>query len=89
VPHEQVITTFSGYDFAIFPTLGENFGHAIAEALHADCPVLIFDRTPWWGLQAAGAAWDTPLEATERWHNAFRYCLRMGHGEHQTMSEAA
>jgi glycosyltransferase involved in cell wall biosynthesis len=39
--------TFSEYDAFIFPTLGENFGHVIAESLSASCPVICSDRTPW------------------------------------------
>jgi glycosyltransferase involved in cell wall biosynthesis len=39
--------TFSRYDAFVFPTLGENFGHVIAESLSAACPVVCSDRTPW------------------------------------------
>ncbi|MEY8460662.1 glycosyltransferase family 4 protein [Eggerthellaceae bacterium 24-137] len=38
---------FSGYDLFLFPTQSENFGHVIAEALSAGCPVAISDQTPW------------------------------------------
>jgi glycosyltransferase involved in cell wall biosynthesis len=44
---EEVRTTFSNYDAFLFPTLGENFGHVIAESLSASCPVLCSDETPW------------------------------------------
>ncbi|MNY40193.1 hypothetical protein D3C86_1749200 [compost metagenome] len=43
------------------PTHGENYGHAIAEALSAGTPVLISDATPWRGLQQEGVGWDIPL----------------------------
>jgi len=36
-------------------TRGENFGHAIGEALRAGCPVLISDQTPWSDVVDAGA----------------------------------
>jgi glycosyltransferase involved in cell wall biosynthesis len=39
--------TFSEYDAFVFPTLGENFGHVIAESLSASCPVICSDETPW------------------------------------------
>lgn len=45
--HEQVAATFHEYDAFCFPTLGENFGHVIAESLAASCPVICSDRTPW------------------------------------------
>jgi glycosyltransferase involved in cell wall biosynthesis len=43
----NVRDTFAGYDAFVFPTRGENFGHAIAESLSASCPVICSDRTPW------------------------------------------
>jgi glycosyltransferase involved in cell wall biosynthesis len=43
----EVRGTFAGYDAFVFPTRGENFGHAIAESLSASCPVVCSDRTPW------------------------------------------
>lgn len=39
----------------VFPTLGENFGHAIAEALSVGCPVIITPNTPWTNLILSGA----------------------------------
>lgn len=61
LPHEQVASTMAAHDLFFLPTLGENFGHAINEALCAGLPALIADTTPWSGLQAAGAGWDLPL----------------------------
>ena len=48
-------------DVFFSPTLGENFGHAIFEALSSAVPVLISDRTPWKGLLAKSAGWELPL----------------------------
>jgi len=54
---EQVRETFSKYDAFVFPTLGENFGHVIAESLSASCPIICSDETPWTDvLQAGGGA---------------------------------
>ncbi len=52
----------ASYDLMFMPTLGENFGHAIFEALGAGTPVLISDRTPWRDLEARKAGFDLPLE---------------------------
>jgi glycosyltransferase involved in cell wall biosynthesis len=46
--------SFSGYDAFVFPTLGENFGHVIAESLSASCPVICSDTTPWTEILDAG-----------------------------------
>lgn len=43
----EVGDTLARYDAFVFPTLGENFGHVIAESLAAGCPVLCSDETPW------------------------------------------
>lgn len=59
----RVIEILCGYDLFFLPTKGENFGHAIAEALIAGTPVLISDRTPWQALESAGVGWELPLES--------------------------
>lgn len=50
----DVRRTFSDYDAFVFPTRGENFGHAIAESLSASCPVVCSDQTPWTEVFEAG-----------------------------------
>ena len=45
----------------LFPTLGENFGQVILEAMTAGCAILISDATPWRGLQEKGYGWELPL----------------------------
>jgi glycosyltransferase involved in cell wall biosynthesis len=55
----------SRYDLFFLPSLGENFGHAIAEALTVGTPVLLSNRTPWRDLEAHGVGWDLPLENGE------------------------
>lgn len=47
IPAEQVREAFAAADVFAFPTAHENFGHAIAEALSASCPVFLADVTPW------------------------------------------
>ncbi len=62
VKHEHVAGLLSCYDVLFLPTLGENFGHVIGEALSVGLPVLISDRTPWKGIQESGAGWVIPIE---------------------------
>ena len=45
--HASVQLIFSDADIFLFPTRGENFGHAIAEALSVGCPVEISQNTIW------------------------------------------
>lgn len=62
VEHEKLHALLHEYDVMLLPTLGENFGHAIIEALDAGLPVVISDRTPWRNLKQAGVGADLPLE---------------------------
>lgn len=72
VAHEEVTGTLARSHVFVLPSLGENFGHAILEALAAGLPVLLSDRTPWRGLAPRRAGWDLPLEDV----GAFREVLR-------------
>ncbi len=60
--HEKIQTMLYEYDVLLMPTLGENFGHSIIEALSVGLPVIISDRTPWKNLKAAGVGVDLPIE---------------------------
>ena len=57
-------------DLFFLPTLGENFGHVIAESLLAGTPVLISDQTPWRNLQNHGVGWDLPLNDPDSFRKA-------------------
>ena len=59
----RVPETLAPHDLFFLPTQGENFGHAIAEALAAGLPVVISDRTPWRGLAEKGVGADLSLDA--------------------------
>jgi len=62
IPHTEVIPTLRRYDLFFLPTYGENYGHAIIEAMLAGLPVLISDQTPWRNLRGKHAGWDFPLD---------------------------
>lgn len=82
VPHEMVRSIFGVYDVFLFPTLGENFGHVIPEALSAGCPVVISDTTPWRGLEAAGVGWDLPLSDRAAFVHVLQRLVDMDEEEH-------
>jgi glycosyltransferase involved in cell wall biosynthesis len=73
--HERVGQVFAEHDLFLFPTLGENYGHVIGEALAWGCPVLISDQTPWRNLEAEGVGWDIPLNETERFRSVLQKCV--------------
>lgn len=60
------------YDLMFMPSLGENFGQSIAEAIANGLPVLISDRTPWRNLPMADVGWDLPIDQGA---DAFRAAL--------------
>lgn len=66
VPHSEVASVLAQQDLFFLPTRGENYGHAIFEALAAGLPVLISDQTPWQDLEKRGAGWALPLSSPER-----------------------
>jgi glycosyltransferase involved in cell wall biosynthesis len=86
---EDVPLALSNYDFFVLPTLGENFGHAILEALISGCPVVISDRTPWRDLAGSGAGWDIPLDDEDMWIRTLQSCIDMGEPDHSRMVTAA
>lgn len=71
VAHGEVAPLMAAHDVFFLPTLGENYGYVVAEALAAGCPVLLSDRTSWRDLQSAGVGADLPLDDIE----AFRQAL--------------
>jgi glycosyltransferase involved in cell wall biosynthesis len=61
-PHSTVQQVLRESHLVALPSKGENFGHAVLEAMAAGRPVLVSDRTPWRGLAETRAGWDIPLE---------------------------
>jgi glycosyltransferase involved in cell wall biosynthesis len=58
---DETFSVLRDHHLFFLPTKGENFGHAIFEALASGCPVLISDQTPWEKLAAANAGWSVSL----------------------------
>lgn len=53
----MIPSIFADYDALLFPTLGENYGHVIAESLAAGCIPVISDTTPWLDLNEKGCGY--------------------------------
>lgn len=75
--------------FLLLPSAGENYGHAIVEALTFGRPVIISDQTPWNGVEAARAGWAIPLEEPERFAAVVGECVQMGEEEYGKRCRAA
>lgn len=77
VENEKVLQHIQQHHLFVLPTLGENFGHAIFEALAAGRPVLISDQTPWRDLEPQKAGWDLPLSNPEAFNKAIENIAEM------------
>lgn len=88
VVHEEVAEALARAHVFCLPTLGENFGHAILEALAVGRPVLVSDQTPWHDLEARGAGWDLPLDA-HRWVEQLQRLIDMGPAEYEEWPRGA
>ena len=80
---------FAENDLFFFPTHGENYGHVIAEALVAGCPVLISDQTSWRNLEHEKVGWDIPLDQPEKYIAVLQRCVAMGNEELKALSQRA
>jgi len=68
--HNQLLQIVQQQHLFVLPTTGENFGHAIFEAMLAGRPVVISDQTPWLNLNEKKIGWDMSLDNPAAFVNA-------------------
>lgn len=86
VDSEQVPSVLAEYDAFLFPTLGENYGHVIAEALVAGCVPIISDRTPWLDFDKENCGYVCRLENLDDFANAITELSGMDINEYEVKS---
>jgi glycosyltransferase involved in cell wall biosynthesis len=89
IPPDRVHETLLDYHFFLFPTLNENFGHVILEALLAGLPVITSDQTYWRNLGRSAAGWDIPLENRGEFLRRLRQCVDLDADGYRRMSASA
>ncbi|QNG99596.1 glycosyltransferase family 4 protein [Pseudomonas sediminis] len=89
VPNDQVSKTFAAYDLMFLPTLGENYGHVIFEALASGTPVLTSDRTPWRELSVRSAGWALNLEYPDEFVRTLQFLVGLDHDDYIYYRRAA
>jgi glycosyltransferase involved in cell wall biosynthesis len=88
-PAVEIEHMLASHHVFILPTQGENFGHAIFEALQAGTPVIISDQTPWKGLLDHHAGMDLSLDKPEDFADAIRLFADMDQRTYNLWSKGA
>lgn len=86
VESENVVETLKKHHVFLFPTLGENYGHVIQEALSAGCPVILSDQTPWKDLEQKGVGYIQDINDVEGYRIAIEKYLIMNQEEFEVVS---
>lgn len=86
VESEYVVEELKKHHVFLFPTLGENYGHVIQEALSAGCPVILSDQTPWKEVADFEVGKIYSLDDIEGFRVAINYYLNMNQNDFQKIS---
>lgn len=82
----KILKVFKKGHIFLFPTLGENYGHVIQEALSAGCSCIISDQTPWQDLDKYNIGRVIPLENKDKFINEIEYYSRLTEDELQEIA---
>ncbi len=72
---DDLFREMSKMDLFFSPTLGENFGQAILEALSLGLPVLLSTETPWLDVASHNAGWALDLADREQFSARLRFAF--------------
>jgi glycosyltransferase involved in cell wall biosynthesis len=89
ISNDKVNEVYQKNHISILLTLGENFGHAISEALIGGCPVIISNKTPWRDLENVNSGWDLPLDDSDLIEEKIRYFIGLDENQYRYMSKCA
>lgn len=89
VESEVVVETLENHHVFLFPTLGENYGHVIQEALSAGCPVILSNQTPWNDLEQNEIGFTYGLEEKEKFINAINIYVNLNKEQFNKISNKA
>lgn len=89
VDHEDVGKVISRYHAFYMPTIGENYGHSIVEAMLYGRPVVISNMTPWNNINEMGGGYAIALDQPEAFEQRLNELCQMDNDAYQTMCKAA
>jgi len=87
VEPSYISTTLAKYHLFFLPTKGENFGHAIVEAMQVGLVPLISDKTPWQGLENIDAGFSLSLDDSYAFEKAIKKMLLLSNNEFSEYSK--
>ena len=82
----QIVEKMREYHCFFFPTLSENFGHVIVEAMQAGLIPIISNQTPWIKLNEVNAGWDIKLDDKNQYIQAIEELYTMDKEEYTNKS---
>lgn len=86
---KSVRETLAKHELFFLPTLGENYGHAIHEALSSGLPVLISDRTPWVDVEKYKVGWCPSLDNISIFVSIIEDVSGWSAAQHQEVADGA
>lgn len=84
----KIVDKMREYNAFLFPTLSENFGHVIVEAMQAGLVPIISDQTPWLNLDDINVGWDIPLSNEKLYVKAIEQLYEISSEEYTKKSLA-
>ncbi|CAL2090760.1 glycosyltransferase [Tenacibaculum sp. 190524A05c] len=87
VKHDEIDSLFKKCHYLFFPTLGENFGHVIYEALASGMPILISDKTPWENKGFQNGVFTNSLTDVNGFKNHLEKLHSLNDEEYKKLSE--
>ncbi|HHD81113.1 MAG TPA: glycosyltransferase, partial [Campylobacterales bacterium] len=87
VEPSMIQSTLGKYHLFFLPTKGENFGHAIVEAMQVGLIPLISNKTPWQDLESFTAGFSLSLENPDSFSTAIRKVAQFDNEEFLIVSE--
>lgn len=89
VEHDEITKVLSNYHMFFMPTVGENYGHSIAEALCCGVPVIISDKTPWTDINDNNCGAALGLSNVEKFADVINEYVSMNDTDYRNMSKSA